>query len=159
MERGAMGRGASSEWEPSADEVDGPAGWQVVSPWPPRNPCSRNEGQITKTLRLTPARDYGYYLSLTVKNQGVQSRFDVPVSTGELRVIRTVMEVRHALLRRSGGGRFQGCAGSHAWLAWPCTTCAAKHDPLEPWLVATAVPGLDAPGNAAYSATHAQCSS
>lgn len=58
----------------------------------PRHLC-RNEGQIVKTLRLSPGQNNSYFLSLNVKNQGQQGRFDLPLSSAELRVIRSIIDV------------------------------------------------------------------
>jgi len=52
------------------------------------------EGTVTKTLRVTPAQNSGYFFSLSVRNKaGVDARFDTPVSPAELRVIRKIMDV------------------------------------------------------------------
>jgi Whirly transcription factor len=63
------------------------------------NKMHSGEGLITKTLRLSPGRDSGYFFSLTVstKQEGKQSQLSTPVSNAELRVIRTIMDVRHRL--------------------------------------------------------------
>lgn len=52
------------------------------------------EGVVTKSLRVSPARETGYFFSLTVNNKiaGGTSKFDTIISPGELRVIRTLME-------------------------------------------------------------------
>jgi len=58
------------------------------------NKMSSGEGTITKSLRVSPGKDSGYFFSLTVNNKVSGSgRFDTPVSAGELRVIRKVMDV------------------------------------------------------------------
>lgn len=52
---------------------------------------------MTKTLRLAPASQSGYFFNLTVSNRGAApTRYDTVVSDAELRVIRVVMEVRAA---------------------------------------------------------------
>ncbi|KAK2078294.1 hypothetical protein QBZ16_004163 [Prototheca wickerhamii] len=56
------------------------------------NKMSSNEGQVTKTLRIAPGRDSGYFFSLSVKNQGQQSQFNVPLSGAEVRVVRSIIE-------------------------------------------------------------------
>lgn len=59
---------------------------------PRYRPC-RNEGQIVKTLRLSPGQNNSYFMSLSVKNQGQQARFDLPLSSAELRVVRSIIDV------------------------------------------------------------------
>ncbi|KAL6779537.1 hypothetical protein ACKKBG_A12675 [Auxenochlorella protothecoides x Auxenochlorella symbiontica] len=56
------------------------------------NKMSANEGQIVKTLRLSPGQNNSYFMSLSVKNQGQQARFDLPLSSAELRVVRSIID-------------------------------------------------------------------
>ncbi|KAG7673446.1 hypothetical protein Ndes2526B_g03107 [Nannochloris sp. 'desiccata'] len=57
------------------------------------NKFGSGEGTITKNLRISPARDTGFFFSLSVNNKiaGNQVKYDTVVSPGELRVIRTIM--------------------------------------------------------------------
>lgn len=59
------------------------------------NKMGSGEGSITKSLRLAPARESGYFFSLSVNNKmaGTQTKFDTIVSPAELRVIRSIMDV------------------------------------------------------------------
>ena len=58
------------------------------------NKMGEGEGAITKTLRVSPARESGYFFSLTVNNKATGgAKYDTPVSAGELRVIRKIMDV------------------------------------------------------------------
>ena len=59
------------------------------------NKFGSGEGAITKSLRITPAKDTGFFFSLSVNNKiaSSQMKYDTVVSTAELRVIRTIMDV------------------------------------------------------------------
>lgn len=59
------------------------------------NKFGSGEGAITKSLRISPARDTGFFFSLSVNNKMASSqlKYDTVVSTAELRVIRTIMDV------------------------------------------------------------------
>jgi hypothetical protein len=59
------------------------------------NKMGSGEGAITKTLRVSPGRESGYFFNLAVNNKmaGSSTRYDTVVSTGELRVIRTLLTV------------------------------------------------------------------
>lgn len=68
--------------------------WGRLTSAPSSPSLDSNEGQVTKTLRIAPGRDSGYFFSLSVKNQGQQSQFNVPLSGAEVRVVRSIIEVR-----------------------------------------------------------------
>jgi hypothetical protein len=57
------------------------------------NKGGAGEGAVAKTLRLAPAREGGFFWSLSVSARaaGSQARLDTSVSAGEMRVIREVM--------------------------------------------------------------------
>ena len=59
------------------------------------NKFSAGEGSVTKQLRLSPARETGWFFSLSVNYRGNPNsiRFDTIVSNAELRLIRNIMDV------------------------------------------------------------------
>ena len=59
------------------------------------NKMGAAEGSVTKSLKFSPARDSGYFFSLYVndKSSGASQRYDTAVSTAELRVIQSVIDV------------------------------------------------------------------
>ena len=58
------------------------------------NKFTSAEGTMTKSLRVSPARDSGYFFSLTVNNKsGNNQKYDTIVSPAEFRVIRGIMDV------------------------------------------------------------------
>jgi len=59
------------------------------------NKFSSGEGTVSKSLRISPASNTGFFFSLSVSNKiaGTQNKYDTVVSPGELRVIRTIMNV------------------------------------------------------------------
>ena len=63
------------------------------------NKMSSGEGTVSKTLRISPGRDSGYFFSLSVSNKaaGTQKKYDANVTPGELRVISRIMDVRYFL--------------------------------------------------------------
>lgn len=56
----------------------------------------RQEGQVTKTLRMSTGAGATCFLNLSVADKSANARhqFSVPVSKAELRVLRVLMEVR-----------------------------------------------------------------
>jgi hypothetical protein len=58
------------------------------------NKMASGEGSITKTLRIAPARDSGFFFSLSVNNKisGNNTRLDTVISPAEARVIRSVID-------------------------------------------------------------------
>lgn len=61
------------------------------------NKMGAGEGAVTKSLRVSPARDSGFFFSLTVNNKisSSQTKYDTIVSPAELRVIRSIMDVSY----------------------------------------------------------------
>lgn len=58
------------------------------------NKFSTTEGSLTKQLRISPARETGWFFSLSVNHRGASPiRFDIIVSNGELRLMRSLMDV------------------------------------------------------------------
>jgi hypothetical protein len=70
------------------------------------NKMGIGEGSITKSLRVTPARETGWFFSLSVNQRDSGAiKFDTILSNAELRVIRTLMNV------------------SYDGFGWMCCTC------------------------------------
>jgi hypothetical protein len=59
------------------------------------NKMASGEGMVTKSFRAVPAREQGYFFSLSINNKMTgQAKYDTALTPGELRVVRRLMDVR-----------------------------------------------------------------